>query len=300
MATAQSTKILFSKKLKVTDIEKRLAIPTKIMSFLPSFNGGHAVHIQLVHDTKIWPIVCTVRRQGYSKPVFSVGWRKFVTGNKLNVGDRITLYKVQDGDGSSSHYRVEIEQPATSNQDCTFPSPTLPLNHGVNEIEFGNEHEQLPEVADESIKQEGANVAAETLVEDVHVTIKLPPAKVFGGTNISYEVESKAHLDTETKCFGGITKDIGMGEAEPPLVSPYMAKKEIDINFFGLSIEAMAYGYGHGSGTIDQLAAAGEAWCNTTVTDQSFSLDLVLRQPTPHVEQMNLDLTLAPPTACGV
>ncbi|KAK8613792.1 hypothetical protein V6N13_101548 [Hibiscus sabdariffa] len=268
MATAQSTERLFTKKLKVTDIEKRLAIPTKILSSLPGFNGGHAVHIQLVHDTKTWPIVCTVRRQGYSKPVFSVGWRKFVAGNKLNVGDRITMYKVQDEDGGSSHYRVEIEQPTTSNQDCTFPSPTLSLNQGGDEIEFGNEHEQLPEAADEPIKQEGANVAADTLVEDVHVTTKLPPAKVFGGTNISYEFETKAHLDTETKCFGGIMNDIGMCVAEPPLVSPYMAKKESDINFFGLATKALAYGYGHG--TIDQLAAAG---------------------------QMNLDLTLAPPNA---
>ncbi|KAL4348680.1 hypothetical protein GQ457_17G001560 [Hibiscus cannabinus] len=177
------------------------------------------------------------------------------------------MYKVQDEDGRSSHYMVEIEQPATSNQDCIFPSPALSLNHGVNKTEFGNEHEQLPEAANEPIKQKGANVAADTLVEDVHVTTKFPTAKVFG-TNISDEVDTKAHLDTETKCFGGITKNIGMGEAEPPLVSPYMAKKESEINFFGLTTEAMAYGYGHG--TIDQLAAAG---------------------------QINLDLTLAPPTA---
>ncbi|GMJ08251.1 hypothetical protein HRI_004494300 [Hibiscus trionum] len=119
---AQSTKILFSKKLKVTDIEKRLAIPKKIMSSLPDFNGGHAIHIQLVHGTKTWPIICTVRTQWYKKLVFSGGlWRSFVIGNKLNAGDRINMYKVQDDDGSFSHYRVEMDQPAASNQDRALP-----------------------------------------------------------------------------------------------------------------------------------------------------------------------------------
>ncbi|KAK8516635.1 hypothetical protein V6N13_080728 [Hibiscus sabdariffa] len=253
---AQSKERLFSKKLKVTDIEKRLAIPTKILSSLPGFNGGHAVHIQLVHDTKPWPIVCTVRRQGYSKPVFSVGWRKFVAGNNLKVGDRITMYKVQDEDGRSSHYRLELEmeQPATSNQGRTA-SPAL-----FDETELGNEQGQLPESADESIKQERANVAADILVDDVHVIAKLQPAKMFG-SNTSDVANTKAHLDTETKCFGGIMKDTG-------------------------------YGYG----TIHQLAEAGETWCNT-VTEQSHSSDSVLGQSTPHAEQMNLDLTLAPPNS---
>ncbi|KAK8613797.1 hypothetical protein V6N13_101553 [Hibiscus sabdariffa] len=130
---AQSLEILFSKNLTVTDIEKRLAVPTKIISSLPGFNGGNAVHIRLMHGTKTWPIVCTVRTQGYSKPVFSVGWRKFVTDNKLNVGDRITMYKVQDEDGNSSHYMVEMEHPAATNQDRALPFPALSLNHEVHE-----------------------------------------------------------------------------------------------------------------------------------------------------------------------
>ncbi|KAK8516631.1 hypothetical protein V6N13_080724 [Hibiscus sabdariffa] len=83
-------------------------------------------------------------------------------------------------------------------------------------------------------------------------------------------------VEANTKCFGGIMKDIGMGE----------------INFFGLDAEAMGYGYGCGSrSSSDQLAAGN------TVTDQSVSLELVLGQPTSAAEQMNLDLILAPPNA---
>ncbi|KHG27660.1 Replicase polyprotein 1ab [Gossypium arboreum] len=54
----------FTKKLTATDINKRLAIPGKILPSLPAFNGGHAVRIQLMYGTVIWPIDCTVRKNG--------------------------------------------------------------------------------------------------------------------------------------------------------------------------------------------------------------------------------------------
>ncbi|KAK8613794.1 hypothetical protein V6N13_101550 [Hibiscus sabdariffa] len=103
--SVQSTN-MFSKLLTETDIKKRLAIPVKTLSSLPAFNGSHAIKIHLLYGTRMWPIDCSVRKKGYKKPVFSGGlWRDFVIGNKLNVGDRISMYKVQD-----SHYRVEVDQ----------------------------------------------------------------------------------------------------------------------------------------------------------------------------------------------
>ncbi|GKV32224.1 hypothetical protein SLEP1_g40841 [Rubroshorea leprosula] len=39
--------MLFKKPLKPTDITKRLAIPTKCLDFLPHFNGGHAVKLNV-------------------------------------------------------------------------------------------------------------------------------------------------------------------------------------------------------------------------------------------------------------
>ncbi|GMJ08250.1 hypothetical protein HRI_004494200 [Hibiscus trionum] len=127
---------MFSKLLTPTDINKRLAIPTKILPCFPSFNGAHAVKFHLMYGTKMWPIVCTVRKNGYKKPVFSGRlWRKFVVGNKLNVGDRITMYKVlgEDGYYYSSHYRVEVVKPAAGNQHRSN-STLLPIEQEAGDI----------------------------------------------------------------------------------------------------------------------------------------------------------------------
>ncbi|KAK8564415.1 hypothetical protein V6N12_036539 [Hibiscus sabdariffa] len=94
-----------------TDVKKRLAIPAKILPSLPGFSeSSHAVNINLVYGTRKWPLVCTVRKKGYKKPVFSGRLRTdFVICNNLNVGDGISMFKVEDEDGSS-HYRVEVEK----------------------------------------------------------------------------------------------------------------------------------------------------------------------------------------------
>ncbi|XVE94168.1 hypothetical protein REPUB_Repub01dG0258600 [Reevesia pubescens] len=100
---------IFSKSLTVTDINKRLAIPAKALHAFPDFNGSHALNIHLMYGTSVYPVVCSIRKKGHKKPVFSVGWRNFVIHNNFNVGDRLTLYKVQDEDGSF-HYKVEVEK----------------------------------------------------------------------------------------------------------------------------------------------------------------------------------------------
>ncbi|TYJ40834.1 hypothetical protein E1A91_A04G169000v1 [Gossypium mustelinum] len=191
---------MFSKLLTETDIKKRLAIPVKILPSLPGFNGSHAVRIQLMYGTRIWPIVCTVRKQGYKKPVFSGGlWRNFVICNSFNVGDRITMFKVQYEDGSCL-YRVEVEKLADSNQ-------------------YGDL--QLHKASDAPIKQEEdipimelPNVANGSFVD--HVIAK-PPVRIF-----------VTNTTDEMKCLGD-TKDTDMGE--PPLLSPCMAKGERKFNF---------------------------------------------------------------------
>ncbi|MBA0574949.1 hypothetical protein Golob_025009 [Gossypium lobatum] len=203
---------MFSKLLTENDIKNRLAIPVKILPSLPGFNGSHAVRIQLMYSTRIWPIVCTVRKQGYKKPVFSGGlWRNFIC-NSFNVGDRITMFKVQYEDGSCL-YRVEVEKLADSNQ-------------------YGDL--QIHKASDAPIKQEGVipimelpNVANDTFVD--HVIAK-PPVRIFG-TNTTDEM----------KCLGD-TKDTDMGE--PPLLSPSMAKGERETNLFGITeggANVMAY-----------------------------------------------------------
>ncbi|XVE94172.1 hypothetical protein REPUB_Repub01dG0259000 [Reevesia pubescens] len=96
--------MIFSKLLNYTDINKRLAIPEEALPAFSDFSGSHAVIIHLRFGTTEWPIVCSIRKKGYKKPVFSRGWRNFVIHNNFNVGDRLTLYKVQDEDGSF-HYK---------------------------------------------------------------------------------------------------------------------------------------------------------------------------------------------------
>ncbi|TYH78293.1 hypothetical protein ES332_D04G216100v1 [Gossypium tomentosum] len=95
--------MVFSKSLTGTEIKKRLSIPSNILPSLPSFNRSHAVRIKLMYGTEIWPIVCTILKKGYKKPVFSGPlWRNFVI--------------MHDSD-----YRLEVEKPtATSNMELAM------------------------------------------------------------------------------------------------------------------------------------------------------------------------------------
>ncbi|XVE48584.1 hypothetical protein DITRI_Ditri01bG0013100 [Diplodiscus trichospermus] len=151
---------IFSKTLTDTDVKKRLAIPMKILPELPDFNGSHAVKIHLIYGTKLWPIVCSIRKIGYKKPIFSGEWRNFILCNNFNVGDKLTLYKVNDEEGTS-HYKVEVEKPAVTSGDL---SPlAISLNHGVDEttgtsarahvLNFKHEQEQQLKAADAQIKE---------------------------------------------------------------------------------------------------------------------------------------------------
>ncbi|MBA0753133.1 hypothetical protein Gogos_019783 [Gossypium gossypioides] len=266
---------MFTKKLTATDINKRLAIPGKILPSLPAFNGGHAVRIQLMYGTEIWPIDCTVRKNGYKKPVLSGGWRKFVVDNELKTGDKITMYKDFEDEDGGSHFRVEVEKPeAASNQDRrTLPSSSsfLTFNgHEVDGTNSGNEADRIPNQAldDGAVKLEGGipimelpDVATDTLV-DGHVIAK-SSVTIFG-----------AIMTDEMKCLG-ITKGTDM--AEPSLLSPCLAKPEREIDFFGIAEGGDAIAYG--SGPSD---AAGEACCDIITHHQSVSLDLVLSQPNPY------------------
>ncbi|XVE94155.1 hypothetical protein REPUB_Repub01dG0257200 [Reevesia pubescens] len=288
---AQAIK-MFSKSLTDTDINKRLAIPVKVLPAFSDFSGSHAVRIHLMYGTRVWPIVCSIRKKGHKKPVFSGGWRNFVICNNFNVGDRLTLYKVQDEDGSS-HYRVEVEKPASRPSGVLISPPALSLNHdqvdetsGTKVLNFEHKQEQLPKAP---IKQEEAIMEPSDAFVG-HVIAK-PPIKIFGA-KVSDEATSKAdhfkkEQETEIKLYG-ITKGIGMGE--PPLHSYYMTKEERETESFGLTNGgAMAYG------TTSQ--AAGEAYYESRT--EKLSLDLVLGQPisisTPYTGEVNLDLTLAPP-----
>ncbi|PPD71181.1 hypothetical protein GOBAR_DD31938 [Gossypium barbadense] len=256
---------LFSKLLTDTDTRKRLAVPAKILPALPDFNGSYAMKLHLMYGTKAWPIRLLCPQKWVQETGF------------LRVGDKLTLYKVNDIDeAGSSYYKVEVEKPAK-------PSRDISLNHRVDNGTTGSgtyptkvpnfecEKKLLLKDADAPIKEEGAPFMepaydAAPVPFASHVVSK-PPCRVLG-IDLSEEGSSEAQFKTEMKS-SGITMCMG---GEPPLHSSYyMIKEEKEINFVG-----PAFGIG-----------TSEACCRSGT--QRHGLNLA-----PHAEEMNLDLTLAP------
>ncbi|XWS62427.1 hypothetical protein CRYUN_Cryun06bG0009800 [Craigia yunnanensis] len=141
---------LFSKSLTAIDCLKRLSIPKRVITSLPVFHGGHAVELQVRYETMEWPLVCTIRKKGYKKPVLSKGWRKFVLANNLNVGDELTLHKEEDESGLL-HYRVEVKR-ATRPSRALSQSP-LALEHDLDES-----HETTSARSCRNVEEESASV----------------------------------------------------------------------------------------------------------------------------------------------
>ncbi|GLT85809.1 hypothetical protein SLE2022_039850 [Rubroshorea leprosula] len=112
---------LFKKLLTVTDIRKRLAIPTQVLTFLPvDFHENRTLELNVAFEATVWPMVCSTRQNGHKKPVLSKGWLPFVRKNQLNVGDTLTLYMEEDGAGFQC--RIGVEK-------VTRPLPPV---HGTN------------------------------------------------------------------------------------------------------------------------------------------------------------------------
>ncbi|GMI70624.1 hypothetical protein HRI_000731700 [Hibiscus trionum] len=236
---------LFSKSLTDTDTRKRLAIPAKILPDLPDFNGNHAVNLRLMYGTKVWPIVCSVRKNGYKKPVLSGGWRSFVVYNDFSVGDELTLYKVH-GKRGCCYYRVEVEKPPNPSGNISPRDQAADGTMGTCATKVADFEcdKELPFKADAPMKGVGAIVEpASVAVSFVDRVVSKPSCWVFG-TNLSEEISSKAQSKTE------------MGE--PPLRPYYKIKEEND-----------AMGNGYDTRTSQ---ASGEPRASA-----SHSLDLVLR-----------------------
>ncbi|OMO76008.1 hypothetical protein COLO4_25716 [Corchorus olitorius] len=105
-------KLLFTKQLSKTDVEKRLAIPT---SSLRAFNlnvdaCSVGFEAEDMKSGRIWQFQCTTRTKGfYSKPVISKGWVQFVKFKQLRVGDRVAVYKLNQNEAQVP-YKIEVER----------------------------------------------------------------------------------------------------------------------------------------------------------------------------------------------
>ncbi|XVF68231.1 hypothetical protein PTKIN_Ptkin10aG0188600 [Pterospermum kingtungense] len=287
---------VLSKILTNTDVEKRLAIPTKTLPSLPGFNGSHEITIQLMYRKKMWPIVCTIRKKGqYKKPVFSGGWRDFVVRNNIEVGDRLTLFKVHDEAGSF-YYKVQVQKLAQPSGDHLSPSSSAEASQGTGTSptrasNFRNKQDQVLVESDAApIKQEEAIAEFSDVVVDWPVVAFADPfipksrIRIFGA-NIRDEATNIAHFKAEQeskmKFFG-----ICMGEAS---IHAYY-NEERAIKVLGLAEDsAMPY---------DTSQAVGDAHHKTRT--EGLSLDLNLGQSsTPYAGILTLDLTLAPAIVDG-
>ncbi|XVF40735.1 hypothetical protein PTKIN_Ptkin01aG0138700 [Pterospermum kingtungense] len=88
-------KQLFSKVLSPTDIEHRLAVPSEIL-WAFDFDEAHRCADFQVKDKggQKWQFRCSTRKKDFHpKPVVSKGWRRFVKDKRLQVGDKVLLYK---------------------------------------------------------------------------------------------------------------------------------------------------------------------------------------------------------------
>ncbi|KAK8304276.1 hypothetical protein V6Z12_D04G210800 [Gossypium hirsutum] len=134
---AAKPEFVFTKILTVTDVKKSLAVPSSILHLFPPFiNGGHKVTFPVVSGTSRWTIDCTTRRMGsYKKPVLSgKPWLRFATANKLQVGDRFTLYRVKD-QGRPYYYRVEVGHQGLLRQPTTPYGAELALTLAPPNVE---------------------------------------------------------------------------------------------------------------------------------------------------------------------
>lgn len=102
-------KELFTKILKKTDINTRLAVPTQCLKDLPSLSGSHYTYLRVNDESskKAWMFRLSRRKKGHhAKPVLTKGWIEFVKRKELEIGDKITLIN-EDGRSAGASYTVQ-------------------------------------------------------------------------------------------------------------------------------------------------------------------------------------------------
>ncbi|CAO2819253.1 unnamed protein product [Amaranthus hypochondriacus] len=105
MANAAIHELVFSKHLTKTDIERRLSWPIENLHLLTNLrtrgidlnSPGHKFDfVAMDQYGGLWPLSCTIRKDGYAKPVLSAGWIPFVNSQNLVIGDEVMFYRTND------------------------------------------------------------------------------------------------------------------------------------------------------------------------------------------------------------
>ncbi|XVF45895.1 hypothetical protein PTKIN_Ptkin02bG0244800 [Pterospermum kingtungense] len=288
---------LFSKLLTPTDCSKRLAIPKGVLTSLPDFDGGHAVELQVrCESTREWPVVCTIRKKGYKKPVFSKGWRKFVLGNSLNVGDELIFHKEEDESGSV-HYRVEVKK-------ATRPSA---MDHDLDDEAASTTRscknvgvlKRVPEGSCSYQTSAGSTVDDTASVRGTHGKEQEREFKLFG-TMIGGAVVVGTTETNDLEAYHNSLKQLGLSADgdelvtctdQASLIRSDGAKKGIPV------VEHFNLGLTEGAGAVVHVHGQSTSSTSFYRTDQrlGFELGMMLGQSIEKKGVVNLDLNLGPP-----
>ncbi|KAK8582730.1 hypothetical protein V6N13_069502 [Hibiscus sabdariffa] len=101
-----------SRMLSKTDIEKRLTLPSKSLTYFPPLSRDkHMVDFRARdEDGRVWKFrIYTRKANKYRKPILTKGWREFVCSKHLGIGDKVAFYMEKE-DAGSVNYRVKVER----------------------------------------------------------------------------------------------------------------------------------------------------------------------------------------------
>ncbi|XVE99752.1 hypothetical protein REPUB_Repub03eG0228000 [Reevesia pubescens] len=100
-------KQLFSKVLSPTDKEHRLAVPSEILWASKLDDQACAADFEVKDKAgQNWEFSCSTNKKDFHpKPVVSKSSRRLVKDKKLQVGDKVVLYKNIEVDSSS--YKIK-------------------------------------------------------------------------------------------------------------------------------------------------------------------------------------------------
>ncbi|KAK1583798.1 hypothetical protein Q3G72_027022 [Acer saccharum] len=102
---------IFSNKLSDTDVNQRLAIPSKKLNQIAPLSLGEMVSIAVIDATgHQWSFLLSTRKDGrYLKPVITGNeWLQFVRERHLREGDKITFYR-ETIENNEVRFRIVIE-----------------------------------------------------------------------------------------------------------------------------------------------------------------------------------------------
>ncbi|KAK0590625.1 hypothetical protein LWI29_029610 [Acer saccharum] len=124
--------VTFSKLLRRADINSsKLVVPTgALLHFRRILGGRHYMDLPVMDWVgRLWNFRFYTRPNGpYEKPVFTVGWARFVREKGLREGDELIFSANQDGDGGFQYEILVLRRPHS------FTLSGEPIVTDVNEM----------------------------------------------------------------------------------------------------------------------------------------------------------------------